>query len=65
MSGEGAPAVVLPLLLLAALSAPGSSPPSSGAIADALGLESFLVPSPAEIGDALWENRSLLGKTPG
>ena len=33
---------------------------STGAIADALGLDSFLVPSPAEIGDSLWTDRSLL-----
>jgi putative hydroxymethylpyrimidine transport system permease protein len=33
---------------------------SSGAMADALGLESFLVPSPAEIAEAIWQNRSLL-----
>jgi putative hydroxymethylpyrimidine transport system permease protein len=30
------------------------------AIADALHLESFLVPSPSEIADALWDNRDLL-----
>ena len=35
---------------------------STGAIADALSLEAFLVPSPAEIADALWENRSLLAE---
>jgi putative hydroxymethylpyrimidine transport system permease protein len=35
---------------------------SSGALADLLGLEPFLVPSPAEIGQALWENRSLLAE---
>jgi putative hydroxymethylpyrimidine transport system permease protein len=33
---------------------------SSGVLADALGLDSFLVPSPAEIGRSLWEDRSLL-----
>ncbi len=33
---------------------------ASGAISSALDLEDFLVPSPAEIGSSLWENRSLL-----
>ena len=35
---------------------------STGALADVLNLESFLVPSPAEIASALWENRSLLAE---
>lgn len=35
---------------------------STGAIASALNLESFLVPSPAEISSSLWENRSLLAE---
>jgi ABC-type nitrate/sulfonate/bicarbonate transport system permease component len=33
---------------------------TSGAIADALKLEHYLVPSPAEIAGALWDSRSLL-----
>jgi ABC-type nitrate/sulfonate/bicarbonate transport system permease component len=33
---------------------------STGAIADALSLEDFLVPSPTEIATSLWENRTLL-----
>lgn len=33
---------------------------SSGALADLLGLDAFLVPSPAEIADSLWTNRELL-----
>ncbi len=33
---------------------------ASGTLAGALGLDSFLVPSPAEIGDSLWSDRSLL-----
>jgi ABC-type nitrate/sulfonate/bicarbonate transport system permease component len=33
---------------------------SSGAMADVLGVESFLVPSPAEIAQALWNSRTLL-----
>ncbi|HET9676925.1 MAG TPA: ABC transporter permease, partial [Solirubrobacterales bacterium] len=35
---------------------------STGAIAEALSLEDFLVPSPAEIASALWENRGLLAE---
>ena len=35
---------------------------STGALADALHLEAFLVPSPAEIASSLWENRSLLAE---
>ena len=34
----------------------------TGAIADALNLEDFLVPSPSEIASSLWENRSLLAE---
>ncbi len=50
----------LPLLVLASLVGAWQIAASSGAIADALGLEPFLVPSPAEIATALWEERSLL-----
>jgi putative hydroxymethylpyrimidine transport system permease protein len=50
----------LPLLLLAALVGAWQLAASTGAIADALGLEPFLVPSPAEIATALWEERSVL-----
>jgi putative hydroxymethylpyrimidine transport system permease protein len=35
---------------------------STGALADLLGLEPFLVPSPAEIASALWDNRALLAE---
>jgi ABC-type nitrate/sulfonate/bicarbonate transport system permease component len=35
---------------------------SSGALADLLGLDPILVPSPAEIASSLWENRSLLAE---
>jgi len=52
--------VLLPLLLVAALVGAWQIAASNGAIADALSLEPFLVPSPAEVGQALWENRSLL-----
>jgi len=51
-----------PALVLAALIGLWQVAASTGALADVLGLESFLVPSPAEIGAALWENRSLLAE---
>jgi putative hydroxymethylpyrimidine transport system permease protein len=51
---------LLPTLLLAALLGAWQLAASTGAMADVLGLEDFLVPSPAEIAEALWENRSLL-----
>lgn len=52
----------LPALVVVALVGLWQVAASSGAIADALGLEPFLVPSPAEIAEALWENRSLLAE---
>jgi ABC-type nitrate/sulfonate/bicarbonate transport system permease component len=51
-----------PLALLAALVGAWQIAASTGALAEALNLESFLVPSPAEIAQALWENRSLLAE---
>jgi putative hydroxymethylpyrimidine transport system permease protein len=53
---------LLPALLLAALFGAWQLAASTGALADVLGLESFLVPSPAEIAESLWENRSLLAE---
>jgi NitT/TauT family transport system permease protein/putative hydroxymethylpyrimidine transport system permease protein len=53
---------VLPLLLIAGLIGAWQLAASSGALADLLNLESFLVPSPAEIGEALWQSRSLLAE---
>jgi ABC-type nitrate/sulfonate/bicarbonate transport system permease component len=53
---------LLPALLLAALIAAWQLAAASGAIAGALNLEDFLVPSPAEIASSLWENRSLLAE---
>lgn len=38
---------------------------SSGFMADALGLESFLVPSPSEIADVLWTDRDLILENAG
>lgn len=56
---------VLPALLLGALVGAWQIAASSGVLAEVLGLESFLVPSPAEIGESLWENRSLLAENAG
>jgi NitT/TauT family transport system permease protein/putative hydroxymethylpyrimidine transport system permease protein len=53
---------VLPGVLLAVLVAAWQIAASTGFLADVLGLEDFLVPSPAEIASSLWENRSLLGE---
>jgi ABC-type nitrate/sulfonate/bicarbonate transport system permease component len=50
----------LPAAVLAALIGLWQVAASSGALADLLNLEQFLVPSPAEIGEALWQERSLL-----
>lgn len=52
----------LPTLALAALIGLWQIAASSGALADVLGLEAFLVPSPAEIASALWESRSLIAE---
>ncbi|HEU4392198.1 MAG TPA: ABC transporter permease [Solirubrobacterales bacterium] len=49
-----------PTLLLAALIGAWQLAASTGALADVLGLEPFLVPSPAEIAESLWQDRSLL-----
>jgi NitT/TauT family transport system permease protein/putative hydroxymethylpyrimidine transport system permease protein len=51
-----------PALLLAALVGAWQVAASTGAIADALHIEPFLVPSPSEIADSLWQNRSLLAE---
>jgi putative hydroxymethylpyrimidine transport system permease protein len=53
---------LLPLALLALLIGAWQIAASTGAIAAALSLESYLVPSPAEIASSLWENRSLLAE---
>jgi ABC-type nitrate/sulfonate/bicarbonate transport system permease component len=51
-----------PVLLVAGLIGAWQLAASSGALASLLSLEDFLVPSPAEIASALWENRSLLAE---
>lgn len=53
---------LLPALLLGALIGLWQIAASTGAIADALSLEPYLVPSPAEIAQSLWDNRSLLAE---
>ena len=51
---------ILPVLVIAALIGLWQIAASTGAVAEALNLEPFLVPSPAEVGDALWNNREVL-----
>ena len=53
---------LLPALVLAGLLGAWQVAASTGAIADALHLEPFLVPSPSEIAESLWQNRSLLAE---
>jgi len=53
---------LLPLGLIALLLGLWQIAVSTGAIANALSLEDFLVPSPVEIAESLWENRSLLAE---
>ncbi|MEZ5075878.1 MAG: ABC transporter permease [Solirubrobacterales bacterium] len=54
--------LLLPLALLACLLGLWQFLASTGALADLLGLEKYLVPSPAEIVSSLWENRDLLAE---
>jgi len=53
---------LLPGLLIAGLIGVWQLAASSGALADALDLDPILVPSPGEIAEALWENRSLIAE---
>jgi putative hydroxymethylpyrimidine transport system permease protein len=53
---------LLPALLLAGLIGIWQVAASTGALADALHLDPFLVPSPAEIAESLWQSRSLLAE---
>lgn len=52
----------LPGLLLAALLGLWQLVASTGALKDALNLQSFLVPSPVEVAESLWDNRTLLAE---
>jgi putative hydroxymethylpyrimidine transport system permease protein len=60
MSGRATVRVLLPVAVVAALIGLWQIAASTGWIAEALSLEPFLVPSPAEVGDALADNRSVL-----
>jgi ABC-type nitrate/sulfonate/bicarbonate transport system permease component len=51
---------ILPPAIVLALIGAWQIAAANGAIAEALSLEPFLVPSPAEVGSALWDSRSLL-----
>ena len=62
IDGRVAARWLAPILVLAGLIGAWQVAASSGALADLLGLESFLVPSPAEIASSLWENRELLAE---
>ncbi|HUC08332.1 MAG TPA: ABC transporter permease [Solirubrobacterales bacterium] len=53
---------LLPVAVIAGLVGAWQIAASSGALADLLNLESFLVPSPAEIAESLWQSRSLLAE---
>lgn len=52
----------LPALLISGLIGIWQVAASTGAIADALSLDPILVPSPAEVAEALWQNRALLAE---
>lgn len=54
--------VLLPGALLLTLIGLWQLAASTGALADVLGLDPILVPSPAEIASSLWDNRSLLAE---
>jgi putative hydroxymethylpyrimidine transport system permease protein len=56
---------LLPAALLGALVGLWQLAAASGTLADLFDLEPFLVPSPAEIASALWENRGLLAENAG
>lgn len=51
---------LLPALFLLALLGAWQLAASTGVLADVFGLEDFLVPSPAEIAEAIWDGRSQL-----
>jgi putative hydroxymethylpyrimidine transport system permease protein len=60
MSARTVLRVVLPLTLIAALIALWQIAASTGWLAEQLNLESFFVPSPAEVASALWDHRGVL-----
>jgi ABC-type nitrate/sulfonate/bicarbonate transport system permease component len=52
----------LPILVIVGLVAIWQAAASTGAIADALHLDPYLVPSPVEVAESLWQSRSLLAE---
>ncbi|MBS1887770.1 MAG: ABC transporter permease [Actinobacteria bacterium] len=62
MSSRAVLRVLLPVALVAALVGAWQIAAANGAIAAALSVEPFLVPSPAEVADALWSSRALLAE---
>lgn len=60
--GQGVRRALLPALVLAVLIGVWQVAASSGALANVLNLESYLVPSPVEIAESLWTSRSLLAE---
>ena len=52
--------VLAPLAIVVALLAAWEAAAQWDVLADALGIEPFLVPAPSEIADSLWADRSLL-----
>lgn len=52
--------ILLPVAVVAAIVAAWQIAAANGAIAEALSIEPILVPSPAEVADALWNSRTLL-----
>jgi len=53
---------MLPMVLVAGLVGAWQVAAGTGALADALRLDPFLVPSPAEIAESLWQSRALLAE---
>jgi ABC-type nitrate/sulfonate/bicarbonate transport system permease component len=53
---------LLPALVIVGLIAAWQLAASTGALAGALGVDTYLAPSPAEVASALWDNRSLLAE---
>jgi len=61
-AGRSALRILLPLALALALLGAWELAARTGVLADVLGLDSFLVPSPSEIATSLWEDRELLAE---
>ena len=59
---DGARRVLLPLLVVAVLLGAWELAAQWDVLADALGIEPFLVPAPSEVATSLWEDRELLAE---